>query len=62
MNGTAAINTSGEAKHRMYATVQINRFTSRIIAWTKEASRVDVSIKRQADLINGVYQQRQELT
>jgi len=46
----------------MYATVQINRFTSRIIAWTKEASRVGVLIKRQADLINGVYQQRQELT
>ena len=37
MNGTAAINTSGVARHRMYATVQIDRFTSRIIARTKAA-------------------------
>jgi hypothetical protein len=32
----------------MYANVQINLFTSRIITRTKETSRVDVAIGRRA--------------
>jgi len=61
MNVTAAINIGGEAKLRMYATVQINRVTSRNITPTKETSRIDVSIERQADFVNRVYQQPQEI-
>ena len=62
MSDTAAINISGgEAKLRMYASVQINLFTSRIITRTKETSRDDVSVERRAGFVSRVYQQPQEI-
>ena len=45
---TTAIKISGEAMLNMYASVQNDRFTSRIITATKETSEVDVSIGRRA--------------
>jgi len=45
----------------MYASVQINLFTNRIITRTKETSRDGVSVERRAGFVNRVYQQRQEV-